>query len=57
VAAQLAQRLSVVPVQLIQQLSTASVSQSLEYCIHLSPQYATIWLHVKPASCVTVHDV
>jgi hypothetical protein len=44
---QLSQRLPVVLVQLIEQLSTAFISQRFEYCIHLAASYATKWLHVK----------
>jgi len=38
---QLSQRLPGIPVQLIEQLSTAFVSQSFEHSIHLASYYAT----------------
>src|SRR2546430_1535234 len=44
---QFAECLPVVLVQLIEQFSTAFVSQCFEHCIHLAKQYATIRLHVK----------
>src|SRR5437899_1466355 len=47
VSVQLGQGLSVAVVQLIEQFSTAFVSQSLEHGIHLRSIYATKWLHVK----------
>src|SRR6266498_5885616 len=44
---QLAERLPVALVQLVEQLSAAFVRQGLEHGIHLGSHYATIWLHVK----------
>jgi tRNA A-37 threonylcarbamoyl transferase component Bud32 len=47
VFAQLAERLPVAPVKLIEQLAAASVGQGFEHCIHHAREYATKWLHVK----------
>ena len=47
VLAQFTERLPVVLVQLIEQLSTTFVRQCFEHCIHLGREYATKWLHVK----------
>src|SRR6266516_2894929 len=44
---QLAERLPVALVQLVEQLSAAFVRQGLEHGIHLGSLYATSWLHVK----------
>jgi hypothetical protein len=47
VRAQFAERLPVAPMQLVEQLPAAFVSQGFEHCIHLASHYATFWLHVK----------
>src|ERR1017187_3011987 len=47
VRAKVAKRLPVAPMQLVEQLSPAFVSQGFEDCIHHAPQYATKRLHVK----------
>jgi hypothetical protein len=47
VPAQLTERLPVVLVQLVEQLSAALVSQGFEYCVQYAMYYATKWLPVN----------